>query len=286
MDIYKWATYWHDLKKQQPSLSSTNPYLIDPEQRKKLVKRSVETSCGVEGIKSMKKFDDLKQRLQLRLVKEKEHRQMKKLDPKTSKLGKEIVDSDALHPDFTELLAKVADVSISKGYVPFNWLHNDSFVKVSALLKASARHFRLAKKGINVNKEVDLDGKEIPIYVNHLVYAAYNNLMAAIIIRDLPEHDDRLFKDGKPKTSVVYAVQLDKIDRSAKECENMSDETLKSLNQGLKDAREGNIGSRCKCGELVMNNQLSCNRPVDISKLQQTIKRLKQESTDFDGESQ
>ena len=32
-------------------LIETNPYLIDPVMRKKLIKRSVETSCGVEGIK-------------------------------------------------------------------------------------------------------------------------------------------------------------------------------------------------------------------------------------------
>lgn len=32
------------------SLIDTNPYLKDPEMRKKLVKRSVRTSCAVEGI--------------------------------------------------------------------------------------------------------------------------------------------------------------------------------------------------------------------------------------------
>jgi hypothetical protein len=32
------------------SLIETNPYLKDPEMRKKLVKRSVRTSCAVEGI--------------------------------------------------------------------------------------------------------------------------------------------------------------------------------------------------------------------------------------------
>jgi hypothetical protein len=32
-------------------LIETNPYLKDAETRKKLVQRSVKTSCGVEGIK-------------------------------------------------------------------------------------------------------------------------------------------------------------------------------------------------------------------------------------------
>lgn len=33
------------------SLIETNPYLKDPAMREMLIKRSVETSCGVEGIK-------------------------------------------------------------------------------------------------------------------------------------------------------------------------------------------------------------------------------------------
>lgn len=36
---------------KKKSLIETNPYLIDPAQRKMLVERSVRTSCGVEGIK-------------------------------------------------------------------------------------------------------------------------------------------------------------------------------------------------------------------------------------------
>lgn len=36
----------------EKSLAETNPYLKDPEMRKKLVRRSVRTSCGVEGIKA------------------------------------------------------------------------------------------------------------------------------------------------------------------------------------------------------------------------------------------
>jgi hypothetical protein len=33
-------------------LIETNPYLKDPAMRKKLIARSVRTSCGVEGIKA------------------------------------------------------------------------------------------------------------------------------------------------------------------------------------------------------------------------------------------
>lgn len=38
------------MKKQ--TLVDTNPYLKDPNERKRLVRRSVRTSCGVEGIKN------------------------------------------------------------------------------------------------------------------------------------------------------------------------------------------------------------------------------------------
>lgn len=36
-------------------LIETNPYLKDPVMRKKLISRSVRTSCGVEGIKPSEK---------------------------------------------------------------------------------------------------------------------------------------------------------------------------------------------------------------------------------------
>jgi len=35
-------------------LTETNPYLRDPVERKKLIARSVRTSCGVEGIRPRK----------------------------------------------------------------------------------------------------------------------------------------------------------------------------------------------------------------------------------------
>jgi len=38
------------MKRKKP-LSETNPYLKDPAKRKKLIERSVTSSCGVEGIK-------------------------------------------------------------------------------------------------------------------------------------------------------------------------------------------------------------------------------------------
>ena len=43
-----------DAMKAEP-LSKTNPYLKDKKKAKKLIERSVETSCGVEGIKIKKK---------------------------------------------------------------------------------------------------------------------------------------------------------------------------------------------------------------------------------------
>lgn len=123
----------------------------------------------------------------------------KVLDPLKAKLGKEITDSLALHPDFTSELAKVAEVSIKKGYTPYNYLDLESPVRVSTLLQASDRHIKLAKKGMDLNVEKTLDGEVIDIKVHHLVYGAFNLLMAAQIIKDLPEHDDRLFKNGKLK---------------------------------------------------------------------------------------
>lgn len=41
-------------------LSQTNPYLISPAKRQKLVARSVKTSGGVEGIKSSSKPSNIK----------------------------------------------------------------------------------------------------------------------------------------------------------------------------------------------------------------------------------
>lgn len=40
-------------------LIKTNPYLQDPTERQRLIARSVETSCGVEGIKLNKKVRHL-----------------------------------------------------------------------------------------------------------------------------------------------------------------------------------------------------------------------------------
>lgn len=121
------------------------------------------------------------------------------LDPAKSKVGKEIVDSQALHPSFVEELAKVAEVSVQKGYEPFNWIKLDSSTRVSTFLQAGQRHLNKAKKGYDTNHEKRLDGSDITITTHHLVYAAYNLLMAAYKIKYLPEHDDRLFKDGELK---------------------------------------------------------------------------------------
>lgn len=39
------------MKSKKPPLSQTNPHLRDPANRKRLIRRSVVTSCAVEGIK-------------------------------------------------------------------------------------------------------------------------------------------------------------------------------------------------------------------------------------------
>lgn len=123
----------------------------------------------------------------------------KQLDPATSKVGKEIVSSIALHPNFMKELAKVAEVSYKKGYSPFNWIQKDSPCRVSTFLAAAKRHIIKAELGYNVNSEKTLEGEDIPITANHLSYAAYNLLMAVQLINHLPEHDDRLFLNGDLK---------------------------------------------------------------------------------------
>lgn len=44
-------TVWFIIMMAMKPLIETNPYLNDPKTREALIKRSVETSCGVEGIK-------------------------------------------------------------------------------------------------------------------------------------------------------------------------------------------------------------------------------------------
>jgi hypothetical protein len=119
-----------------------------------------------------------------------------KLDPIKAKAGKKIVKSLAMHPEFIAMLAKVAEVSVRKGYEPFNWTQKDSPTRVSTFLEAGARHVYEAEMGFDTNVEKTLDGVAIPIYVNHLVYAAYNYLMAAYLIDHVPDHDDRKFMLG------------------------------------------------------------------------------------------
>lgn len=123
----------------------------------------------------------------------------KSLDPATSKVGKEIVSSMTLHPDFIKQLARVAEVSVKKGYSPFNWLKANSPTRVSTFLNAAKRHLTKAELGEDLNIEKTLDGEDIDIAVHHLDYAAYNLQMASFIIRNLREHDDRLFVAGELK---------------------------------------------------------------------------------------
>src|SRR4051812_8269348 len=81
------------------------------------------------------------------------------LDPKTSKFGKLEVCSKALHPEFTNPLIDVAEMSIEKGYEPMNWLKPGHEVSLSSLLAAAQRHLNMVKMGIDKNDfELKIDG--------------------------------------------------------------------------------------------------------------------------------
>lgn len=122
------------------------------------------------------------------------------LDPTTSKIGKLALASHALHPYFLTLLAEVAEMSVEKGYEPLNWLKNDSPVTVMYCLNAAERHQQKAKLGIDYNtEEKTLNGDSTNMKPFHLACAAYNNLMAALIILKNPKKDDRIFKNGELK---------------------------------------------------------------------------------------
>lgn len=125
----------------------------------------------------------------------------KYLNPKSSKVGKLELVSRALHPDFEVLLAKVAALSVEKGYQPLNWLDPDNAVTVTKLMAAARRHENKTLKGIDINdEEKTLEGKLCENKTFHLVYAAYSLLMAAVILQEgIKELDDRMFSGGRIK---------------------------------------------------------------------------------------
>lgn len=123
------------------------------------------------------------------------------LNPKDSKTGKVRVCHPAIHPDFADPLIATAEVSAEKGYKPLNWLDDDSPVTVMYCMEAAQRHFKKALKGIDVNtEEKKLDGTPCKAQPLHLAQAAYNLLMACMLLEVKGDKvDDRLFKNGKRK---------------------------------------------------------------------------------------
>lgn len=118
-----------------------------------------------------------------------------KLNPKDSKKGKPDLASVALHPDFDELLAQVAEVSVEKGYEPLNWLEPNNEVTVTKLISAARRHENMFRSGHDYNQETKLGGERCSITAQHLAHAAYSLLMAAVIIKKgITELDDRKTK--------------------------------------------------------------------------------------------
>lgn len=122
------------------------------------------------------------------------------LDPKKSKEGKLKLCSPALHPRFSDPLVAVSEMSIEKGYAPLNYLDKDSSVTLTYLLAAAKRHIQKVELGIDINtEEVRQDGTACYNQPEELACAAYNLLMASLLLKTRPEADDRLFKDGVRK---------------------------------------------------------------------------------------
>lgn len=128
------------------------------------------------------------------------NQEMSNLDPKKSKEGKLALASTALHPKMLTLLAEVAELSVEKGYPPLNWIQEGSPVTVMYCLNAGERHSQKAKLGIDYNdEERDMNGNPCKTKPMHLAQDAYNKLMAAILLLERPEADDRVWKDGELK---------------------------------------------------------------------------------------
>lgn len=122
------------------------------------------------------------------------------LDPKKSKKGKLKVCSKALHPEFSNPLIEVAELSLEKGYKPLNWLDTNNKVTVMYLIEAAQRHLDKVKMGIDLNtEEKKLDGSQTINQPLHAAQVAFNMLMLCRQMQEGVEIDDRLFKDGALK---------------------------------------------------------------------------------------
>lgn len=101
-----------------------------------------------------------------------------------------------LHPFFLESLATVLQLSLEKGYVLDNWMH-DSFKNpvIADRLNSAMRHINAFKKGIDVNEEETMPDKVTSCQTKpyHLCQAAYNLLMIATLLYhyDRTDLDDR-----------------------------------------------------------------------------------------------
>lgn len=122
------------------------------------------------------------------------------LDPKQSKKNKLRVCSKALHPEFSNPLIDVAEMSLEKGYEPLNWLDPKNHVTTTYLIEAAQRHLDQIKMGIDINtEEKTLSGEYTKNQPYHAAQVAYNCLMLCRQMLEGVEIDDRLFKDGVRK---------------------------------------------------------------------------------------
>jgi hypothetical protein len=105
------------------------------------------------------------------------------------------------YTDYYEELAKVAQVSIEKGYERFNWRKKDSKTKFSSyLLAAALRHMRKVELGEDLNREYKKDGTPCETVASHRAHAAYNLLMICQLIEDgRTDLDDRFKLDIEEK---------------------------------------------------------------------------------------
>lgn len=127
--------------------------------------------------------------------------QNKSLDPHKSKEGKVKLCSRALHPTLHYPLVDVAELSLEKGYKPFNFLEEGKeSTRVMYWVEAAQRHIDKYKMGFTLNKEEKkLDGTSTNIQPHHLAQAAYDLLCAILVENSEHGQDDRMFKEGKLK---------------------------------------------------------------------------------------
>lgn len=124
------------------------------------------------------------------------------LDPKDSKNGK--LNLGAVHPQFEESLAIVAETALAKGYEEFNWLKQDSATKFrSYLISAAKRHINKFLNGEDYNIEKDSNGNIVSDKGLHVEYAAYNLLMIATLFRQGRKDLDDRIKSSDEKNDII-----------------------------------------------------------------------------------